>query len=78
MSSDQMLADVQRLLNAEVHLRNNKKAGKPDHGYVSASPYLRLVSCESGLAERIETIWKEQGSEAARLEVLRLALKIVE
>lgn len=78
MTTDQKLADVRNLLYAEVHLRNSGKKKEPDHGYVGASPYLSRVSYEKGLQERIKIIWQEQGWEAARLEVLRLALKVIE
>lgn len=84
MTNEQKISEIKNLLNAEVHLRNQKKGlfrkwkKGLDYGYVSAAPYLRNVSCDENISERIQNIWENKGSEAARQEVLRLALEIIQ
>jgi len=77
MTLDQRISDIRNLLNAEIHLRNkSKKKRELDHGYISAHLYLKAVSCDKDLSERIKNIWENEGSEAARREVLRLAWEV--
>lgn len=77
MTLDQRISDIRNLLNAEIHLRNkSKKKEELDHGYIGAHHYLRAVSCDKDLSERVKSIWQNEGPEAARLEVLRLAWEV--
>ncbi len=76
MTADQKLLDVHYLVQAMHHLLNQGPPPEFDHGYFGARPYLDAVSSETGLPERIERIWHDYSPEAARREVLRLALEI--